>query len=140
MVDGPTTPGETLAEIAERHHRPYSTVRNRWRTHPDWPTPSGKDGRHLLFDPAAVDAWVLAHTTRPPVDLEPTRLYTAEEIATAAGLTAATIRADLSRNRWPAPDDTTHGVNRWKGATATETLGRRKPRRTATNPARPPSG
>ncbi|MEE1761188.1 hypothetical protein [Streptomyces sp. SP18BB07] len=42
------------------------------------------------------------------------------------GIKAGTIRADLTRNRWPEPNDTDHGVNRWRGTTATKALeGRR---------------
>ncbi|MDW4910905.1 hypothetical protein RB628_37725 [Streptomyces sp. ADMS] len=49
-----------------------------------------------------------------------------------AATTAATIRADRSRGRWPAPDDSEGGANRWCGATATRALeGRRGYWRTA---------
>lgn len=51
------------------------------------------------------------------------------------GVTAGTIRAGLTRSRWPDPDDTTGGANRWTGATATQALvGRRGYRRSAEGP------
>lgn len=127
----PPPEGETLAEIAARHGRPHSTVRNRWATQADFPPPVGKRGRAHIYDPAAVDAWVAEHLTRPTPDLEPGRLYTAAEIAEAAGLDPVTIRADLSRGRWPAPDDTADGTNRWRGDTATAALTGRQRRRRA---------
>ncbi|MCX4538348.1 hypothetical protein [Streptomyces sp. NBC_01669] len=31
-------------------------------------------------------------------------------------ISAATIRADVSKGRWPAPDDTNGPANRWYGS------------------------
>jgi hypothetical protein len=130
MVEPPTE-GETLREIAARHGRAYNTLRNQWSRHPAWPDPlPEKRGRSYVYDPAAVDRVIAEHFERQAVELEPRRLYTAREIETLTGVTAATIRADQSRDRWPAPDDTSGGVNRWTGATATQALeGRRGYRR-----------
>lgn len=132
MVDRPP---ETVAEIAERIGRPLTTVRNTWTRHPAWPEPlEQRRGRWRLYDPAAVDVFVRDHIDRQAAALEPERLYTARELeAAGVGITAATIRADRSRGRWPTPDDTEGDVNRWRGATATKALeGRRGYRRTKT--------
>ncbi|WND33972.1 hypothetical protein RI578_06545 [Streptomyces sp. BB1-1-1] len=135
MVDTP--PGETYAQIAARHGRSLARVRNVWARHPAWPAPIGKDGKQLLFDPAAVDQAVREHLERPPADLEPTRLYTAKEIEQLTGITAATIRAERTKTRpdgtprWPAPDDTQGRAHRWTGATVAQALaGRRTYRKT----------
>ncbi|MFI5685886.1 hypothetical protein [Streptomyces sp. NPDC051636] len=132
---------ETFEEIAARTGRPLSTVRNTWSRHPAWPAPlEERRGRWRQFDPDAVDAFLRAHVDRATDNaLEPERLYTAAELEAAGiGLKASTIRADLSRSRsggprrWPEPDETSSGVNRWKGRTAAQALeGRRGYRRTA---------
>lgn len=125
----PHTPGETLAEAAARHGRSLDTARNHWSRHPDWPAPLGKRGRAHVYDPAAVDAFV----ARQLPDLEAARLYTARDLEAAGlGIKAATIRADQSKGRWPEPDDTTGGANRWYGSTVKAALaGRRSYRRTS---------
>ncbi|GAA3048268.1 helix-turn-helix transcriptional regulator [Streptomyces glomeratus] len=124
MVDTPQ--GETYREIAARHGRTYTTVRNQWTRHPGWPKPIGKRGKFLLFDPIAVDQVVAEHLERPTAALEPRRLYTAREIEALTGITAATIRSDRSRGRWPEPDDTSGRAHRWYGATVTQTLAGRR--------------
>lgn len=124
----PPNTAETFQEIADRTNRPVSTVRNTWSRHPEWPAPlEQKRGRWNQYDRAAVDAFIRNHIDRDTVDLEPERLYTARELEAAGiGITAGTIRADRTRGRWPAPDDTQDGINRWRGDTATEALkGRR---------------
>jgi hypothetical protein len=124
---------ETVEEIAARTGRPLSTVKNTWRRHPAWPAPlPEKRGRWVQYDPAAVDAFIRAHIDRDTTTLDPNRLYTARDLEAAGiGITAGTIRADLTRGRWPAPDDTHDGINRWTGATATAALaGRRGYRKT----------
>jgi hypothetical protein len=124
MVDTPN--GETYAEIAARHGRAETTIRNQWARHPQWPEPIGKRGRHLIFDPATVDQVISDHIERPTAALEDRRLYTAREIEQATGITAATIRADRSKGRWPEPDDRSGRAHRWYGATVTRVLtGRR---------------
>jgi hypothetical protein len=120
-------------EIAQTYGVGPHTVRATWTQHPDWPAPVGKRGRYKEYDADDVAAFVRDHIERQTVQLEPQRLYTAKELEDAGiGITAATIRADRSRDRWPEPDTTTHGVNRWTGATATQALaGRRGYRRHA---------
>ena len=128
----PPRPAETVEEVAARIGRPLSTVKNTWRRHPAWPTPlPEKRGRWVLYDPDAIDQFIRDHIDRPAAALEPQRLYTARELEAAdIGVTAGTIRADRTRGRWPAPDDTEDGVNRWYGSTARTTLaGRRAYRR-----------
>lgn len=126
-------PPETVEEIAARTGRPLSTVRNTWTRHPAWPPAlEERRGRWRLYDPADVDAFIHNHIDRRiTIELDPNRLYTAPELEAAGiGITAATIRADRTRGRWPAPDDTQGGINRWRGATATKALtGRRGYRR-----------
>ncbi|WP_267973949.1 helix-turn-helix transcriptional regulator [Streptomyces parvulus] len=124
MVDTPT--GETYEQIAARHGRSLARVRNVWARHPAWPAPIGKDGKRLLFDPAHVDSVIREHIDRPHPALEPTRLYTAKEIETLTGITAATIRADRHKGRWPAPDDRHGRAHRWTGATITQALESRR--------------
>lgn len=122
------SPAETVEEIAARLDRPLTTVKNTWRNHPAWPAPlPEKRGRWALYDRAAVDAFVRDHIDRQAVTLEPRRLYSAPELEAAGiGITAGTIRADLSRRRWPEPDTTDGGVNRWYGTTATQALEQRR--------------
>lgn len=124
MVD--TLNGETYAEIAARHGRAVTTVRNQWARHPQWPEPIGRRGRHLIFDPAAVDQVIADHIERPTAALEDRRLYTAREIEEATGISAATIRADRSKGRWPEPDDDSGRAHRWYGATVTQLLAERR--------------
>ncbi|MFI7014399.1 helix-turn-helix transcriptional regulator [Streptomyces sp. NPDC050164] len=126
MVEPPTE-GETLREIATRHGRAYNTLRNQWSRHPAWPDPlPEKRGRSYVYDPAAVDRVIAEHFERQAVELEPRRLYTAREIEALTGVTAATIRADQSRDRWPAPDDTSTRAHRWYGETVTAALTARR--------------
>ncbi|MEV5592220.1 hypothetical protein [Streptomyces sp. NPDC052496] len=131
MIDAPAS-GETMEEIAARHGRSYNTVRNKWSRRPDWPAPKGKRGHHNVYDPKEVDDWVRDHLSRSTPGLQPNRLYTGAEIATAAGISPATIRADRNRGRWPEPDDTHGGVNRWYGRTATAALAKRRGYRRST--------
>ncbi|MGA5486685.1 hypothetical protein ACPCK1_02790 [Streptomyces pseudogriseolus] len=124
-------PPETVAEIAARLGRPTTTVSKTWTRHPAWPAPlEQRRGRWRLYDPDAVDAFVRDHIDRHAPELDPARLYTARELEDAGvGITAGTIRADRTRGRWPDPDDTSGGVNRWTGATATKALAARRPYR-----------
>ncbi|KJK40239.1 hypothetical protein UK15_07765 [Streptomyces variegatus] len=123
----PPAEGETLREIAARHGRAYNTLRNQWSRHPDWPDPlPEKRGRSYVYDPAAVDRVIAQHFAREAAKLEPRRLYTAREIEALTGVTAATIRADVTRGRWPAPDDTAQRAHRWYGETVTTALTARR--------------
>ncbi|MFF9312163.1 helix-turn-helix transcriptional regulator [Streptomyces sp. NPDC014748] len=125
MVE-PRPEGETLREIAARHNRSYDTLSNQWSQHPSWPDPIGKRGRAYVYDSTAVDAVIAEHFDRPAAPLEPRRLYTAKEIEALTGITAATIRADRSKGRWPAPDDDSGRAYRWYGATVSKAVkGRR---------------
>ncbi|MFF9310103.1 helix-turn-helix transcriptional regulator [Streptomyces sp. NPDC014748] len=136
MVDTP--PGETYAEIAARHGRAETTVRNQWARMADWPKPlPEKRGRRVQFAPADVDAFVAAHIRRQSAELESRRLYTAREIEALTGITAATIRAERSKGRWPAPDDTSGRAYRWYGTTIKETLAPRRGYRRSVAPATP---
>lgn len=126
MVANPPTDGETLREIATRYGRAYNTLSAQWSRHEAWPAPVGRRGHAYVYNSAEVDAVVQEHFVREDTALQPRRLYTAREIAELAGISAATIRADVSKGRWPAPDDTEGPANRWTGATITAALkGRR---------------
>jgi len=119
-------------EIAEMYGVSIHTVTKTWAQHPQWPTSVGKRGRYKEYDAQAVATFVRDHIERQAVDLEPRRLYTAPELEAAGiGVTAGTIRADLTRGRWPEPDDTAHGVNRWYGSTAAAALTKRRSYRKA---------
>ena len=129
----PPVEGETLREIAARHGRAYNTLRNQWSLHPDWPDPlPEKRVRSYVYDPAAVDRVIAKHFGRQAAGLEPRRLYTAREIEALTGVTAATIRADVTRGRWPAPDDTSERAHRWSGETVTTALTARRGYRRST--------
>jgi uncharacterized protein YjcR len=117
-------PGLTAAEIAEQYDRSLSTVRNVWARHEAWPAPCGKRGRALEYDPAAVAQFVREHIDRP-VELDPDRLYTVQEIAAATDLRPGTIRADRSRGRWVEPDEERDGTALWYGRTVLELLASR---------------
>ncbi|MFJ8140636.1 hypothetical protein [Streptomyces sp. NPDC096013] len=131
MVD---RPGMIAPEIAETYGVSPHTVTKSWTQHEAWPAPAGKRGRYKEYAAADVAAFVRDHVERQAVTLEPARLYTAQDLESAGvGIRAGTIRADLARGRWPKPDDTADGVNRWLGATATTALaGRRGYRRGGT--------
>ncbi|MBK3630526.1 hypothetical protein JHN59_38170 [Streptomyces sp. MBT49] len=120
-------------EIADLYDVSPHTVTKSWARHSAWPAPVDKRGRYKEYDAHDVERFVRDHVQRAAVDLEPTRLYTAPELEAAGiGITAGTIRADLTRGRWPAPDRTEHGVNQWLGSTAAQALaGRRGYRRSA---------
>lgn len=115
-----------LPEIARRYGRPLATVRTAWAADPAWPAPCGKRGRYNEYDAAAVDAAVQSITGRPQLDGDGAELLTFDQIAEATGLAAATIRSDLSRGRWPAPDDTGDGVKRWRRSTVRSVMETRR--------------
>ncbi|MEV7796294.1 hypothetical protein AB0O68_30570 [Streptomyces sp. NPDC087512] len=113
------------------------TVRKTWSTHPSRPAPVDKRGRYKEYDAQAVADLVREHVDRQAVTLEPRRLYTAQQLEDAGiDIKVATIRAGLSRSRkpgqprrWPEPDDTSDGVNRWYGETVTTALTTRRSNR-----------
>ncbi|MYX14364.1 hypothetical protein GTY67_13255 [Streptomyces sp. SID8374] len=121
-------PGVTYAEIAAHYDLAprYVAENTRWGRHPGWPAAVAKRGRSAEFDAASVHAFVQQHHTRQAPGLDPARLYTATEIATHTGLSPATIYADISRNRWPAPDQELNGARLWYGSTVTDVLARRR--------------
>ncbi|MET7679378.1 hypothetical protein [Streptomyces sp. NPDC005423] len=124
MVD---RPGMIAPEIAETYGVSIHTVTKSWAQHPAWPAPAGKRGRYKEYEAANVADFIRDHVERQAVTLEPERLYTAQDLeAAGVGVKAGTIRADLARGRWPEPDDTDNGVNRWYGATVTRALDRRR--------------
>jgi hypothetical protein len=119
-------------EIAQTYDVSLHTVTKTWSQHPAWPAPAGKRGRYKEYDAQDIADFVREHVQRQTTPaLEPQRLYTAQQLEAAGiGIKAGTIRADLTRGRWPEPDDTADGVNRWYGRTATQALeGRRGYRR-----------
>jgi len=130
MVD---RPGITVTEIAERYGRSRSTVSNTWRQHPAWATIRvlGRRGRAVEYDRDDADRVIREHFVRPAsARLEPRRHYTAREAADAGRLSYNTIRSDISRDRWPAPDATDdHGTKLWLGATINAELDKRQARR-----------
>ncbi|WP_217545588.1 hypothetical protein [Streptomyces sp. GbtcB6] len=124
MVD---RPGMIAPEIAEHYGVGIHTVTKTWAQHEAWPASVGKRGRYKEYAAADIDAFVREHVQRQAVTLEPKRLYTAQQLEDAGiGITAGTIRADLTRDRWPEPDDTENGVNRWKGKTVTAVMATRR--------------
>lgn len=123
-------PGKGLIapEIAERYGRATSTVQRIWTQHPEWPRPIGKRGRWNEYDPDAVDR-VVRRTflrDRPRPSGTPDDLLDINAIAEYTGLSASTIRADISRGRWRAPDDTANGVKRWRRSTVDEIMAERR--------------
>ena len=118
-------------EIAARYKRPLTTVQTEWMPDPAWPAAAGKRGRWKEYDAAEVAAAVQAITERPQLaGGDPGDLLTIAQAAAHAGISPSTIRADLSRGRWPAPDDKEHGVKRWKRSTVNRVMeGRRQYRR-----------
>ncbi|MEU6376795.1 hypothetical protein [Streptomyces sp. NPDC046909] len=125
-------PGLIAPEIAETYGVSIHTVTKTWAQHPAWPDSVGKRGRYKEYAAEDIADFVHEHIERQAVALEARRLYTAQQLEEAGiGIKAGTIRADLTRSRWPEPDDAEGGVNRWYGATATRALeGRRGYRRT----------
>ena len=128
MVDPPRL---ITPEIAAQYGVSPHTVTKTWAQHPAWPAPVDKRGRYHEYDAQAVATFVRDHIERQAVELEPRRLYTAQQLeAAGVGIKARTIRAGLTRGRSPEPADTDDGVHRRDGATATRALeGRRGYRR-----------
>lgn len=122
-------PGIITPEIAKKYSRSAHTVSKIWTRQPDWPEPVSKRGKYLEYDPAEVEAWVAENVARAPVELEPSRLYTVQEISAETGLAEGTIRSYRSRGDWPGPDDTAYGVDTWRGETVMTALARRRRRK-----------
>lgn len=124
MVD---RPGIIVPEIAATYDRSVNTVRD-WIKDAEWPSPTGRRGRFWEYDRAAVDELVRARfaRSRPTEAGDPDRLLTMAEAADRAGVKPGTIRADLSRGRWPAPDEIRDGVKMWRASTVDAVLADRQ--------------
>lgn len=121
----------TLSEIAAMHDRSLSTIKL-WSADPDWPEPIGKRGKWNLYPAARVAGLVRARTQREvqPSVGQPDELLDINAAAAEAGISHRTLRADLTRGRWPEPDDESGGTKRWKRSTVIATMaGRRAYRR-----------
>ncbi|PZG47463.1 hypothetical protein C1I98_13410 [Spongiactinospora gelatinilytica] len=123
-----SAPGIIAPEIAEKYGRALATVQKTWTRHPDWPKPRGRRGRWAEYDADAVDALVNRLFLRPAPAAEgsPDDLLTIAQIAVHTGLARGTIDADISRGRWPAPDEIEHGVKRWRRSTVDAVLSKRR--------------
>lgn len=119
-----------LKEIADAHHQTMSTVR-RWTFSPEWPKPAATRGSAFLYLKTEVADVVRLYTEREmPLATGPLdELLDIIRAAAEAGISASTLRADMNRGRWPAPDDEAHGVKRWKRQTVLETMAARRPNR-----------
>ncbi|MFJ7422755.1 hypothetical protein ACIQXD_29750 [Streptomyces uncialis] len=125
----------TYAEIAAHYGKAtrYVAESAQWGRHTDWPQPIGKRGLSKEFSPAAVEAFVRDHHTRPGAGLKPDQLYTLPEIAQASELAPGTLHGYVSRGRWPAHDSlTADGTKLWLGSTVEKRL---RSRRSYTPPA-----
>ena len=128
MVD---RPGIIVPEIAATYGRSVNTVRD-WIKDEAWPSPLGKRGRFWEYDRAAVDELVRARFVRPrTTGGDPDTLLTMAEAADRAGVEPGTLRSDLSRGRWPAPDEIRDGVKMWRAATVDAVLAGRQAYRKA---------
>lgn len=116
---------ETVPEIAVRYERSERTIEH-WQQNYDWPAPSGKRGRLLTYDQGEVDAAVRAILALGDPDADPDELLDAKAAAAEAGLAYGTVRAYISKEDWPAPDDETAG-RRWKRSTVRAAMAARRP-------------
>ncbi|WP_324603921.1 hypothetical protein [Streptomyces sp. NRRL S-241] len=121
-------PGVTYTEIAGHYGMSarYLSENPRWGRHPGWPPAIGRRGRTIEFDAEAVARFFGEHHTREATALDPSRRYTVVEIAEASGLQPDSIRSDISRGRWPAPDETDGDRKLWRGETVTAHLAGRR--------------
>ncbi|MFJ3518408.1 MULTISPECIES: hypothetical protein [unclassified Streptomyces] len=120
--------GVTYTEIAEHYGMSarYLSENPRWGRHPGWPRAIGKRGRTIEFDAEAIARFFGEHHTREATPLDPDRCYTVVEIAEASGLQPDSIRSDISRGRWPAPDEMDGDRKLWRGRTVTAHLAGRR--------------
>lgn len=120
--------GVILPEIAKRYGRALKTV-TWWRWRYEWPEPTGKRGRWDEYDPDQVDQAVALILREPAEEADPDELLDAKGAAAEAGIAYGTVRADISRERWPAPDADEFGVKRWKRRTVRDEMASRRPNR-----------
>jgi hypothetical protein len=120
--DADIPPGlTTLHRWAPKHGRTYNHVRQFWRRRPGFPEPVGtlpprdphQRGRHeLLFDEAALDAWLAAQTDlEPPERIDPSVLtvglderITLGRFAGIIGKNRRTVHQHRDRPGFPSPD------------------------------------
>jgi hypothetical protein len=122
----PSVPGLTVPEIARKYGRPEKTVRW-WMFRYEWPAPVRKLGGRDLYDEADVDRAVREILRLGDVDADMGELLDAKGAAAEAGISWGTVRADVSRGRWPEPDDVRDGVKLWKRSTVRAEVASRRP-------------
>jgi hypothetical protein len=116
-------PGQTtLRRWAPRHGRTYDYVRQFWRRRPGFPDPVGElpaRGRHgggpgeLLFDEAALDAWLAAQPDLAPPEridpsaagIDPQERITLTRFAKLAGRTRQTVAQHRDRPGFPPAEE-----------------------------------
>jgi uncharacterized protein YjcR len=123
--------GMTVPEIAAEHGRPEKTIRH-WIRAYDWPQPTGTrptGGRHAdEYDPGEVAAAVAAILRVTAGEGDAGELLDAREAAAEAGISYATVRADISRGRWPEADHAEpDGTRYWKRSTVRAVMAARRP-------------
>jgi len=117
-----------LPEIAAAYGRAEETIAW-WRARYPWPERTGKRGRWDEYDPAEVAAAVRKILALAEEDADPDELLDMKAAAAEAGISYATVRADVSKGRWPQPDDEGHGVRRWKRSAVRAEMASRRPNR-----------
>ncbi len=118
--------GVILPEIARQYGRSLKTV-SWWRWRYQWPQPTGKRGRWDEYDPDDVGRAVALILRESAEGADPDELLDAKGAAAEAGISYATVRADISRGRWPAPDEEKFGVKRWRRGTVRDHMASRRP-------------
>jgi hypothetical protein len=119
--DADIPPGwTTLRRWAPEHDRTFGYAQRYWRRRPDFPPPVGElppRGRHgggrgeLLFDGAALDAWLAAHPDLAPpertdsagIDLE--ERITLSRFAALIGKARMTVAQHRGRSGFPAASE-----------------------------------
>lgn len=117
-----------LPEIADAYERPTATIAW-WRVRYEWPAPTGKRGRWDEYDAGEVAAAVRAILALGDEDADPDELLDMKAAAAEAGISYATVRADVSKERWPLPDHEEFGAKRWKRSTVRAEMASRRPNR-----------
>jgi hypothetical protein len=118
--------GVTVPEIAAKYGRPVKTIRT-WMYRYDWPDPVKKRGRLNEYNPGEVEAAVRAILALGGDGADMDELLDMKTAAGEAGISYATVRADISRGRWPPPDEDRDGVKRWTRRTVRQEMASRRP-------------